>query len=341
MTAHAPLPAGFSPVPEGHVAAVVTHLEMTAPPPTRAVPPLGAPLAATLTLHRLGAADLTAYRALFRAVGEEWLWFSRLRLDDAPLAAILNDPDVEAYAVHDGAAAVGLLELDFRVAHECELAFFGLVASHTGQGAGRWLMHEALTRAWRDDIARVHVHTCTLDHPAAVAFYVRSGFTPYKREVEVAPDPRLTGELPPVAGAHAPAIAPPPSTPHGASDALATVHEFWRLMGTNDFVAVGVVLAPEFVLEWPQSHERIRGAANFAQMNAEYPAAGPWRFTVHRAVANGDQVVTDTSVSDGQTMGRALTFFTVRKGRIVHITEFWPDPFAAPANRARLVESMD
>lgn len=337
MSARPPLPAGFSPVPEGHLAAVVTHLEMTTPPPPRIVPPL----AATLTLRRLGADDLAAYRALFRAVGEAWLWFSRLRLDDAQLTAILGDPAVEAYAVHDGGSAVGMLELDFRTPRECELAFFGLVDSHTGRGVGQWLMHEALTRAWRDDIARVHVHTCTLDHPAAVAFYVRSGFTPYKREVEVAPDPRLAGELPPSAGAHAPVIAPQPSTPSSASDALATVHEFWRLMGTNDFAAVGAVLAPDFVLEWPQSRERIRGAANFAQMNAEYPAAGPWRFEVHRVVANGDQVVTDTSVTDGQTVGRALTFFTVREERIVHITEFWPDPFAAPANRAHLVESMD
>jgi ketosteroid isomerase-like protein len=202
-------------------------------------------------------------------------------------------------------------------------------------------MHEALTRAWRDGITRVHVHTCTLDHPAAVAFYVRSGFVPYKREVEVAPDPRLTGELPPSAGAHAPVLASQPSTPNGSSDALATVHEFWRLMGTNDFAAVGVVLAPDFVLEWPQSHERIRGAAHFAQMNAEYPSAGPWRFTVHRAVAKGGDVVTDTTVTDGKVVGRALTFFTVQHGRITGITEFWPEPFPAPANRAHLVESMD
>jgi GNAT superfamily N-acetyltransferase len=328
-------------VPAGHLAAVVTHLEMTAPPAPRAVPALARPL----TFQRVrvvdrdadgGVAALAAYRALFRAVGEEWLWFSRLRIDDAALMAILADPDVEAYAVYDGDKAVGLLELDFRTPRECELAFFGLAASHTGQGAGRWLMHEATTRAWARGITRFHVHTCTLDHPSAVAFYVRSGFTAYTREVEVAPDPRLTGELPRDVGAHAPVIATEPPT----RDPLAIVHEFWRLMGINDFAAVGAVLAPDFVLEWPQSQERIRGAANFAQMNAEYPAKGPWRFMVHRAVANGAEVVTDTSVTDGDVLGRALSFFTVRDGLITHITEFWPEPYPAPANRAHLVERM-
>ncbi|MGB1180243.1 MAG: GNAT family N-acetyltransferase, partial [Lentibacter algarum] len=65
-----------------------------------------------------------------------------------------------------------------------------------GGQAGRWLMNEALTRAWDEDISRLFVHTCTLDHPKALAFYIRSGFTPYKRSVEVSPDARATGHLP-------------------------------------------------------------------------------------------------------------------------------------------------
>jgi hypothetical protein len=58
-------------------------------------------------------------------------------------------------------------------------------------------------------------------------------------------------------------------------NAEATVREFWRLMGTNDFGAVERVLASGFVLEWPQSGERIRGGGDFARMNAEYPSEGP------------------------------------------------------------------
>ena len=45
------------------------------------------------------------------------------------------------------------------------------------------------------------------------------------------------------------------------------VREYWRLMATNDFASVSAVLAPEFVLDWPQSNERIRGGDNFARMN--------------------------------------------------------------------------
>jgi hypothetical protein len=45
-------------------------------------------------------------------------------------------------------------------------------------------------------MSRVHVHTCTLDHPAALAAYIRAGFRPYKRAIERFTDPRLTGILP-------------------------------------------------------------------------------------------------------------------------------------------------
>lgn len=89
-----------------------------------------------------------------------------------------------------------MLELEFRVAGECELAFVGLSPHLAGQGHGRWLLAEAVDLAWRDGIARVHVHTCSLDHPAALSAYQRAGFIPYKRAVERFPDPRLLGILP-------------------------------------------------------------------------------------------------------------------------------------------------
>jgi ketosteroid isomerase-like protein len=76
-------------------------------------------------------------------------------------------------------------------------------------------------------------------------------------------------------------------------------------------------------------------------MNAEYPANGPWRFTVNRIVANEtEEAVSDVSVTDGTIHGRAISFFTVRDGKISRIVEFWPEPYPAPANRRHLVEPL-
>jgi len=195
-----PLPDGYSDVPAGKIACVVTHLQMTERPAPRP-DPVGA-----WTLRKVEMPDLGWYRDLYRRVGEEWLWSGRLQLSDADLAAIIQSPLVEVYALVEDGRDEGLLELDFCQPNQCELAFFGVTARLVGSGAGRWLMNRALELAWPRPVARVWVHTCTLDHPAALAFYQRSGFQPFKRQIEIDDDPRLDGTAPRSAARHVPII---------------------------------------------------------------------------------------------------------------------------------------
>ena len=192
---------------DGELAALVTFLEMREPP-TGGVPP------SALNLRRMRPPMLDDYRALFRRVGAPWLWFSRLMFDDSALAEIIHDQKVAVFAVEDEAGCeAGILELDFRAPNQCELAFVGLLPELSGQGHGRWLLAEALRLAWRDDVRRVHVHTCSLDHPAALSAYVRAGFTPYKRAIERFPDPRLLGVLARDCAPQVPLIGTPDSVP--------------------------------------------------------------------------------------------------------------------------------
>jgi GNAT superfamily N-acetyltransferase len=180
----------YETVSNGELAAVVTYLEMHSRPDLD-VPP------SPLSLKRIEVPQPEHYRDLFRLVGAPWLWFSRLIMDDPHLSSIIQHPKVMFDAVLDeGGREVGMLELDFRETHECELSFVGLVPELSGKGHGRWLLAEAVMRAWREGVDRVHVHTCSLDHPAALAAYRRAGFTPFKRATERFPDPRLLGILP-------------------------------------------------------------------------------------------------------------------------------------------------
>lgn len=202
-----PLPAGYSPLQPGQIANVVTCLEMLQEPLSVKAHPRDA----DFVLEDWGHASLGDYRDLFRAVGQDWMWYSRIVMPDEKLASILTDPKVDLYRLTKDGQALGLLELDFREAGQCELAFFGLVSSAIGQGAGRYLVTEATKRAWARDvdgkqIERFWVHTCTLDHPNALGFYQKAGFKPYAFMVEVADDPRLTGHLPREAAPHVPLI---------------------------------------------------------------------------------------------------------------------------------------
>ena len=122
--------------------------------------------------------------------------------------------------------------------------------------------------------------------------------------------------------------------------AESVVREFWRLMATNDFHSVKAVLASEFVLEWPQSNERIRGAENFARMNAEYPTKGRWQFRINRLIASAGEVVTQVSVTDGTQSAEPISFFTVVGEKITRLVEYWPEPYVPPENRRHLTEPI-
>lgn len=130
------------------------------------------------------------------------------------------------------------------------------------------------------------------------------------------------------------------ASPSTGSAAVEVVRHYWALMQSNDWVAVGAVLSDDFVLEWPQSNERIRGRERYAQMNAQYPAAGAWRFTVRRLVGDAQQAVSEVEVTDGQRRDVALSFFDVREGLIARIVEYWPEPYAADPARRHLTEPI-
>jgi len=200
---------GYGDVPPGKIAAVVTSLEMRAPAAARNG---GSAADDRWEIRHVERPQPDWYRDLFKRVGEHWLWFSRLMMPTTELTSIIHDPRVEVLALWVGDRAEGIAELDFRIAGECELSFFGVTPAMIGSGAGRHMMNHAIARAWSHPerpIRRFWLHTCSLDHPGALGFYMRSGFTAYRRQIEIADDPRLTGRASRTAAPHVPIIPTP------------------------------------------------------------------------------------------------------------------------------------
>jgi GNAT superfamily N-acetyltransferase len=197
------LPNDYYELPKGKLANIVTCLEMLAKP-TRSL----APWQNDVSLRVTDANDLASFRTAFRAVGEDIMWFSRLTMADEKLRGILSNPKIDSFIMKRGDETLGLLELNFESETDCELAFFGLIPGAIGSGLGRMLMDEAIRQAWAKPIKRLWVHTCTFDSPLALPFYIRSGFTPYTRMIEIHDDPRNTGNLPKTASPNVPIITP-------------------------------------------------------------------------------------------------------------------------------------
>jgi ketosteroid isomerase-like protein len=106
------------------------------------------------------------------------------------------------------------------------------------------------------------------------------------------------------------------------------IRDFWSAFDRFDFEAALPLLHDDFIAELPQSGESFRGRENFIAFNKAYP--GKWRCTILQLVAQGDQIVTETQVSDGNETFIAVSFFTLKDGQIFHLREFWPDAMEAP-----------
>ena len=197
---------GYTDLPPGRIANVVTYLEMTERPAPSAEPDG----AGNRTVRRVEKPDLDSYRDLYRRIGTDWLWFSRAVMSDDELRALLAKPTTEIHFLEQDGVPIGLAELHHGEGGPAnvEIAMFGVVPEATGTGAARQLMNAALAVAWDGGTERVWLHTCSFDHPAALRLYRRSGFAPFKFAIEVSTDPRLDGHLPRSAGPHVALIDP-------------------------------------------------------------------------------------------------------------------------------------
>jgi GNAT superfamily N-acetyltransferase len=192
------IPDGYTDLAPGKIAAVVTYLEMLERPAHAKT--------SSVRLREIKDPDLNWYRDVFRRAGEHWLWWSRLEMSDVQLSAVLNAATTDLFIAQREGAEVGMAELDRSKPGEVEIAFFGLYGEALGKSLGRPFMDALLERAWEGSTSRVWVHTCTLDSPVALPFYVKCGFKPYKRAIEVADDPRIRGVLPESAAPQVPII---------------------------------------------------------------------------------------------------------------------------------------
>lgn len=191
----------FMSVPKGTIAAIVTVLEMreaAAARPQHADP--------SWTIETVERPDPDFYLDLYRRVGAPHLWYSRLEMERERLDALLHDPKVRLDVLRVEGRAEGLLEFDFRDDNVCEIAFFGVTPALVGTGAARVMMNRAIRVAFEQPIERLWVHTNSIDHPKALDFYRRSGFTPVERHIEMAQDPRLNGLLPRDCAPHIPIV---------------------------------------------------------------------------------------------------------------------------------------
>jgi GNAT superfamily N-acetyltransferase len=134
-------------------------------------------------IERLRQCSVPFFRFLYQEVGRAYQWTDRLRWTDEMIRAYLATPGVSVWLMSWETAPAGYFELRQHEDSSVEIAYFGLLPDFIGRGWGKHLLTRAVQAAWELGAGRVWLHTCTLDHPAALPNYVKRGFRPLRKEV--------------------------------------------------------------------------------------------------------------------------------------------------------------
>jgi GNAT superfamily N-acetyltransferase len=135
-----------------------------------------------VTLSHEANCSVALARALYAAVGRGYHWYDRDSWTDERLASHLANPNVAVWVLRDVARPIGYFELAREDHSSVEIAYFGLIPAAHGKGLGKKLLEGAIQAAFEQQTQRVWLHTCTLDHAAALPNYRARGFVPFKTE---------------------------------------------------------------------------------------------------------------------------------------------------------------
>jgi ribosomal protein S18 acetylase RimI-like enzyme len=154
-----------------------TYLEITDRAEIRA----GRPAGAAFAIVRVDVPTPDLNRFLYIAVGGAWTWRDRLQWDTARWRQYVDRPELETWVLYVRGTPAGYAELE-RQDDDVELVYFGLLPAFIGMGLGAALLTYAIERGFDLGARRVWLHTCTLDHPQALANYIARGMRPYRTE---------------------------------------------------------------------------------------------------------------------------------------------------------------
>ncbi len=118
----------------------------------------------------------------------------------------------------------------------------------------------------------------------------------------------------------------------------AALEQHWTASDANDFETEHLIYHEDAVLDYPQSGERMRGRRNIQSQRASQPSKK--RFTVQRIIGSGDLWVTEFILTYDGKPSYTVSIMEFRGEKVARETQYFADPFVAPASRAQWVEQI-
>ena len=135
------------------------------------------------SINLLDPINFQLNKFFYKNIGKNHKWVDRLAWIDNQWIDYVSDKKVKTYVLKHKNDLAGFFELMFHPKKkEAEIAYFGLLEEYQNKKLGSYLLCEAIKISFDNDINRVWVHTCTLDHKNALNNYVARGMKIFKTE---------------------------------------------------------------------------------------------------------------------------------------------------------------
>ena len=119
----------------------------------------------------------------YKNIGKNHKWVDRLSWSEDKWINYVSNENVKTYVIKFKDDLVGFFELIFHSEkNEIEIAYFGILKEYQNKKLGSYLLSEAIKKSFENNVSRVWVHTCSLDHKNALKNYISRGMKIFKTE---------------------------------------------------------------------------------------------------------------------------------------------------------------
>ena len=135
-------------------------------------------------LNLLDPTNFQLNKFFYKNIGNKHKWVDRLIWSEQQWIDYVSNDKVNTYVLKCNNDLVGFFELIYHIKKkEIEIAYLGILEEYQNKKLGSYLLSEAIKESFKNEINRVWVHTCTLDHENALNNYMTRGMKIFKTEI--------------------------------------------------------------------------------------------------------------------------------------------------------------
>ena len=136
------------------------------------------------SLNLIDPINFQLNKFFYKNIGKKHKWVDRLIWNEQKWIDYVSSEKVKTYVLKNKNDLVGFFELIFHFEKkEVEIAYFGILEEYQNKRLGSFLLSEAIKRSFDENVKRVWLHTCSLDHKNALSNYISRGMRIFKSEI--------------------------------------------------------------------------------------------------------------------------------------------------------------